>query len=181
MNCGQPFPHAGDDGLRQIGISQIGFGLLTFLLYNSCALDGCSSMVRMKFSVTLCLLAFSVQFSSPLVACIKNCHSGTRRCHFVQQHETNSQACPHSKSTSGFAMEAKPACDCAIEAHQTPAKETVFTLDFSRTEISKPSLADFDFSSKTVPNPLEAHLHGPPLSLALTEQNTFLLNSNLRI
>ena len=154
---------------------------LGFLLYNSGAFDGRASMIRKRLSIILCLLAFSLQLSSPLVACIKNCHSGTRRCHFVQQHETNSQACPHSKGSPGFAMEAKSGCDCAIGAHQTPAKDTVFTLDFSRTEISKPSVADFDFSSKTVPNLLEARLHGPPLSAALTEQNTFLLNSNLRI
>lgn len=143
--------------------------------------DGRSSMIRKKFSVILCLLTFSLQVPSPLIACVQNCHSRTRSCHREAKQESNSQACPHSKASPRFAVDAKSGCDCAIQAHQSPAKEPVVTLDFSRTEISKLSVADYDSSSKTVSSLLEARLHSPPLFLWLTEQNTFLLNSNLRI
>ncbi len=68
-----------------------------------------------------------------------------------------------------------------MQAHQTLAKETVFTLNLSRTEISKLSVADIDLSAKSTPSFLEARLHSPPLSFSLAGQNTFLLNSNLRI
>ena len=138
-------------------------------------------MIRRKFSMILCLLAFSLQLSSPLVACFENCHSRTRSCHREGKQESNSQACHHSKASPRFAVEAKSGCDCAIQARQSPAKETVFTLDCSRTEISKLSVADCDSSWKTVSSLLETRLHSPPLSWLTDEQNTFLLNSNLRI
>ena len=138
-------------------------------------------MVRKTLSIILCLLAFSLNLSSPLVACVENCHSRTRSCHRETKQEFNSQACHHSKASPRFAVDAKSGCDCAIRAHQSPAKEPVVTLNFSRTEISKLSVADCHSSSKTVSSLLEARLHSPPLCLWLTEQNTFLLNSNLRI
>ena len=151
---------------------------LSFLIYNNSAFDGCSSMIRKKLSVTLCLLAFSLQLSSP---CVGNCHSWARSCHVGGKQKANSEACPHSEAVPGFALKAKTRCDCAIQAHQSPAKKTLFTLGFSRTEISKLSAADCDSSSKTVSNLLEARLHSPPSFLGLTQQHTFLLNSNLRI
>jgi hypothetical protein len=154
---------------------------LSFLIYNSSAFDGCASMIRKKVSVTLCLLVFFLQLSAPFAPCVENCHSWARSCHLGEKQEFNSQACPHSKAVPGFALKAKFGCDCAIRAHQSPAKETVFTLDSWRTEISKLSVADCDSSSKTVPTLMEARLHSPPLLLWLTGQNTFLLNSNLRI
>jgi hypothetical protein len=153
----------------------------TALTNNNFAFDGCPSMIRKKLSVTLCLLAFSLQLSTPLAGCVENCHSRALNCHLGEKPKTNSQACPHSKAVPGFALKAKFGCDCAIRAHQFAAKETVFTLDSSQTKISGLSVADCDSSSKTVPSLMEARLHGPPLSLWLTGQNTFLLNSNLRI
>jgi hypothetical protein len=157
--------------------------LLSFLTYNSLAFDGCSSMSRKKGLVTLCLLVFSLQSSAsaPLATCVENCHSWARSCHLGEKQEFNSQACPHSKAVPGSTLKAKFGCDCAIRAHQSPAKETVFTLDSWRTEISKLSVADCDSSSKTVPSLMEARLHSPPRLLRLSGQNTFLLNSNLRI
>ena len=138
-------------------------------------------MTLKKFSVTLCLLVFALQLSSPLVACIKNCHSSTQSCHFAEKQDTDSQTCPHSKAAPKVVLEAKSGCDCTLQAGQLPAIETCFTFDFSRTETSKLSVADFDSSLGTPFTLLDARLHGPPLSLALTGQNTFLLNSNLRI
>jgi hypothetical protein len=154
---------------------------LSFLNYNNSAFDGCASMIRKKLSVTLCLLAFSLQLCMPVAACVENCHSRVLSCHLGEKPKTNSQACPHSKAVPGFSLKAKFGCDCAIGAHQFPAKQTVFTLDCPQTEISRLSVADCDSSSKTVPSLMEARLHGPPLSLWLTGQNTFLMNSNLRI
>lgn len=138
-------------------------------------------MIRKKCSVILCLLAFSLQLSSPLVACLEDCHSRTRSCHLGEKEESNSQACPHSRVPSTFGLKAKSGCDCTIQAHRPLSKETVFTLDFSRTEVTKLSATGFNPSSKTFPNLLESRLHSPPLSSGLAEQNTFLLNSNLRI
>jgi hypothetical protein len=138
-------------------------------------------MIRKKFSVILCLLTFSLQLPSPLIACVENCRSQAQSCHREGKQEPSSQACHHSKASPRFAVEAKSGCDCAIQARQSPARETVFTLDFSRTEISKLSVADCDSSSKTVASLLEARLHSPPSFLGLTQQHTFLLKSNLRI
>jgi len=138
-------------------------------------------MIRKNLSIILCLLAFSLQLSLPLFACVEHCLSRVRNCHLGKKQESSSRACPHSKASPRFTVEAKSGCDCAIQTHQSPAKEAAVTLDFSRPEISRLSLADFDFSSKTVSNLFEARLHSPPLFLWLTEQNTFLLNSNLRI
>ena len=152
-----------------------------FLPYNGSACDERTSMTRRNFSVVLCLLVFSLQLSSPLVACIEGCHSRTPGCHLEEKQEPGSQACPHSKAASTFAMDSKSGCDCAIQAHRPLAKETVFTLDPSRTEIPNLSPVGFDSSAKMVFNALETRLHSPPLSSGLAEQNTFLLNSNLRI
>src|SRR5262249_15553960 len=102
-------------------------------------------------------------------------------CHLVQQQESDSKACPHSKRAPTVAMEAKSTCDCAMGAQQTSTRESIFTSALSRTEISKTSVTGFDLSSKSIPNLFEARPHGPPVSLVLTQQNTYLFNSNLRI
>ena len=154
---------------------------LSVLLYNSWVLMDALIMINKKLSVALFIVAFSLQLFSPVLACVENCHLRAQSCHLGGKHESNTHACPHSKAASRFATAAKSECDCAIQAHQPAAKETVFTLDLSRTEISKLSVADFDPSSKSTSSLLEARLHGPPLSLSLAGQNTFLLNSNLRI
>src|SRR2546426_2220687 len=136
-------------------------------------------MISKKLPVTLCIVALSLQ--PPVFACVENCHSRTQSCHLGGKRESSTHACPHSKAAFGFAMAAKSECDCAIQAHQFPATETVLTLDLSRTEISKLWVVDFDSLPKSASSLLEARLHGPPLSLFLAGQNIFLLNSNLRI
>ena len=138
-------------------------------------------MICKRLSISLCLLAFFLQLSSPLVACVQNCQLRARSCHRGVKQESNSQACHHSKALPKFAVDAKSGCDCAIQARRSPAKETVFTLDFSRTDISRLSVADCDSSSNTASRLLDARLHSPPVFWGLTQPHTFLVNSNLRI
>ena len=137
-------------------------------------------MISKKLPVALCIVALSLQLFSSVFRC-ENCHSRTESCHLGERRQSHVPACSHSKAASRSAMSTKPGCDCAVQAHQNPAKEPVLTLDLSRTEISKLSVVDFEPSSKAIPSFLEVRLHGPPWSLALAGQNIFLLNSNLRI
>ncbi len=54
-------------------------------------------------------------------------------------------------------------------------------LDYSGTEVSKRPATVFDFSSQIVFSLLEARFHSPPSFLGLNQQQTYRLNSNLRI
>src|SRR5436309_1312655 len=134
-----------------------------------------------KVSILLCLIALSLPLSSPVVACVANCHSRIQSCHRATRNEVGSQGCPHQKTASNPAVAAKPRCQCAIQVHQPLSKEETFTLRSSETRFSKASDTPCKFTADTRPSLLQAHLHGPPGYEALTRQNTFLLNSNLRI
>jgi hypothetical protein len=138
-------------------------------------------MIVKRGSLVLCLLILLLHLSSPRVTCLENCHARIPSCHAGQTLEPVSKACPHSKSASPVAIEAKLGCECAIQADRPLANVGVFTLLPSQTNTSKLPPNCFESSSKTLPGFLEARLHGPPFSLELPEQNTFLLNSNLRI
>ena len=137
-------------------------------------------MILKKLSINLCLLTLSLQLCSFAVACLEDCHSRLPSCHREQVREP-APACPHSNAASGFAVAAKSGCHCAIQAPQPLATRNLVISDRSRTEVSKLSVVAADFSSKMVFSLLETRLHSPPSFLGLTQQHTFLLNSNLRI
>ena len=138
-------------------------------------------MMFQKFLIFVCLIALSLQLSSPVVTCVANCHSRIQSCHRSTLNEVGSQGCPHQKTASNPAVAAKPRCECAIQAHQPLSREETFTLRSSEAKLSKASDTPQKFAADTRVGLLQAHLHGPPAYEALTRQNTFLLNSNLRI
>jgi hypothetical protein len=143
-------------------------------------LAGWPDMILKQLTVIICLLVLSLQFSWPVVGCVENCHSQIQSCHGAILSEVASPVCPHSKTPSSFVTVATPRCACTIQAHET-RQRTVFALSSLRTEISSPSLAEFEPTSQPRPSLVGVRPHRPPLSLALAGQNTFLIESSLRI
>src|SRR5437867_4271955 len=138
-------------------------------------------MIVRKIPSVVCVLVLTLQLAWPVVTCAKNCHLRIHSCHRLPVTETSSPKCPHEKTRCSLAMVVKLRCECAIQAYPNAVSETAFSLDPSRTETARLSIADFEPSSKLSSGLFEARFHSPPLSPALAGQNTFLINSSLRI
>jgi hypothetical protein len=105
----------------------------------------------------------------------------TQSCHLKEKPQTSSHACCKPKAPSKFEIQSRSACQCSIESHQVAGEETYFALNVSPKETSKLLGVPLNPSTEVVSRPVETTLHGPPESFALTGQDTFLVNSNLRI
>ena len=128
-------------------------------------------------SVLLLSLLLSLHLFLPQTArCSKSCHVSRSRM-------SNPPACHKHKSEapSGFEIKARCGCDCSVRSSPPSGKEEKFALNPSSNKIAKVSVAPSNSLNETVLPFLATSLHGPPQSLALTGQDIFLVNSNLRI
>ena len=138
-------------------------------------------MLLKEFSAISLLLIFAIKPALPAKACSENCHSGSGNCHRTIVSQSETPKCPHAKPVSKVEMAVKAGCECTIQENPSTVRDTQFTLDPLRSERSKASGTDVEFSSKAIPVLFETRLNGPPFSLTPDRQDTFLVNSTLRI
>ena len=138
-------------------------------------------MLLKQLSAIFVLIASLLQLSSPAMSCLESCRSRSESCHRAALTQLDSPKCPHAQPVSAAEIAVKAGCECAMQADASTARELQFTLDSVRTERSKASGSDTLLSPKVTLVLLEARLHGPPFSLTPDRQDTFLINSSLRI
>jgi hypothetical protein len=139
------------------------------------------NMIPKQLSAISALICFLLQLSLPAKSCLESCHSQGEDCHRAALTLPESSKCSHAQPISAAKITAKSGCACAIQPESSATREVQFTLDYPRSERSKASGSDTEFSSKVIPVLLEARLHGPPFCLTPDRRDTFLINSILRI
>lgn len=138
-------------------------------------------MISKQLSTISALICFLLQLSLPAKSCLESCHSKGEKCHRAALTPPESSKCSHAQPISAARITAKSGCACTIQSDPSATREVRFTLDSLRSERSKASGGDTEFSSKVIPVLSEARLHGPPFSLTPNRQDAFLINSILRI
>ena len=137
--------------------------------------------MTLKPSTIFILIAVLLRLSSPVMSCLESCRSQSENCHRAAVAQSDSLKCPHALPLSVAEVVARAGCECAIQADPSTAREVQFTLDSFRNERSKVCAIGTQHSPKITPVSLEARLHGPPFPLISHRQDTFLINSTLRI
>jgi hypothetical protein len=138
-------------------------------------------MLLRQFSLISLLIVFSLQPALPAKACLENCHSRSKNCHRVALSQSESVKCPHTNPVSTVEVVAKAGCECTIQGDSSTARDIQFTFDSFRSDRHKSSGNDAELSLVITPVLLKARLHGPPFPSIPHRQETFLINSNLRI
>ena len=136
-------------------------------------------MTLKQLSVIALLTVFFHYLSLPVVSCLHNCRWRSERCHRPVLVQPGPSNCSHGQPVS--AVEVKAGCACAMQATSPVAREVEFNLDSFRAERSKVYGVNTQFSPKVSAVVVEARLHGPPFPLISHRQDTFLINSTLRI
>ena len=138
-------------------------------------------MILKQLSAISALICFLLQLSLPAKSCLESCHAPGENCHPAALTPPETSKCSHAQPISAAKITAKSGCECTIQCSPAATREIQFTLDSLRCERSKASGSDTELSSKVIPALLETRLHGPPFSFTLDRQDTFLINSTLRI
>ena len=138
-------------------------------------------MIPKQLFAIYALICFLLQLPLPAKFCLEPCHSQGEHCQRAALTPPESSKCSHAQPISAAKITTKSGCACTMQSGPSATREVQFTLDSLRSERSKASGSDTELSSKVIPVLLEARLHGPPFSFTLDRQDTFLINSILRI
>jgi hypothetical protein len=176
--CRLPSQHNYD---KKSPASQIALGKSVSPPYNIDFLRRRLNMLLKQLSVISLLVIFSLQPALPAKACLENCHFERENCHREVLNQQKTPGCPHTKPVSVVAVVTKAGCECTIQDDSSVLRNTPFTLDSVRSERHKSSASDAGLSPGITPYLFRARLHGRPLSSIPDGQDTFLINSRLRI